>query len=566
MKPRFISGTVYLCLLHLATAQEKPSLNIVPQYSFNVTYRQNVCNRHDGYDNGSFELRDALEGFELRPLIVIGGYFQLDENGAINEEDPGLVVGILDELAKRGSFTWRNSFAVTEGPGEDHTWNDLLAWGTESYDINADWWVSTIERLRVGIGFPEGFVDASFILVGTKKDHEHESSKKADFWTWLEPFDHYLWIAIAVTVLISGALYEIVERNDPARDAKSRMWVPGKGLYSSCLAFMQHFELSPGTREGKILAISMAFWSLIITATYTASLASLFVIQTTPSIQIQTVDDAINAGMSMCIWKDGASHAFMLKNYPKGIYVPIPTLGAGHFEGLLDRRCDLVVATIVQWEQVEIDKTINKDCNLERIGRVINFQGAGFGVKADSGRLCTNLVEDVLNLHLVDMNTDGTMDLLKKKDKQKTRDIDCEAINAAADDDVTSNRQLSFKEMAGPFVVHSFLTGMALVLATVSVFVQHSKRKDPERKSDDHSKRVLAMNADDHEDSTNEEENGRLSMQALARSLSGVQKAQKEQGKKQDETAGEHSAQLAYIGAVLKRMQEKEASSEETLQ
>jgi hypothetical protein len=42
-------------------------------------------------------------------------------------------------------------------------------------------------------------------------------------------------------------------------------------------------------------------------------------------------------------------------------------------------------------------------------------------------------------------------------------------------------------------------------------------------------------------------------MQTLAR-------AQKEQGKKQDEIAGEQSAQLAYIGGVLKIMQEKEAS------
>jgi hypothetical protein len=171
MKPRSIIGTVSLFLLHPATAQEKPSLYI-PEYNFNVTYRQNVCDRHQGYYNGSFELRDALEGFELHSLLTMTDYFRLDKNGAINENNPGLVPNILDELAKRGGFTWRNSFAVTNGPGDILTWTDLLAWATESYDVSADWWIHSIERIRMGVNPKALRIPAIFLSESRKTNHQ----------------------------------------------------------------------------------------------------------------------------------------------------------------------------------------------------------------------------------------------------------------------------------------------------------------------------------------------------------------------------------------------------------
>jgi hypothetical protein len=580
-------------LLVLADAQEKPSLDI-PQYTFNVTYRQNVCDRHDDYYIGLFELRDALQGFEINSLIRVGEYFHLDDNGAIDEENPGLQANILDELAKRGGFTWRNSFAVTDGPGDNHTWTELLDWAMESYDVSVDWWVHSAERYKIGVAFPDGFVDSSYILVGFKEDDD-ESSKKAAFWSWLEPFDVGLWIAIAVTVVVSGALYEVVEYIEPLRgETKKRKWHPGKGLFGTTLIVLQHFHVKPRTRAGKVLSVSLAFWSLIVLATYTANLASFFVIQNTPSVEIESVDDAINAGISMCVSDGAATHLFAQANYPKGIYVPIP--GVTEVEGLLNGDCGLVLTYVNKWEQFKIDKTIHGKCNLEWVGRVINFKEAGFGLKADSGRLCTSLVENVLNLHLVEMNLDGTMELLKKKFQQKTQDIDCEAINAAAGADDDSSHQLTLQEMAGPFLVHSIATGLALLLAAAFVFARHLKRKDLEPDGD-HDSDTSDSAINNVDDSTIHFENSRASMQAETTELRGIAKVQKEQATKQDEIAqkqaqtterrgiakvqkeqatkqdemaqkqdeiaqkqDEMMARLAYVAAVLKSMPEKESS------
>jgi hypothetical protein len=191
---------------------------------------------------------------------------------------------------------------------------------------------------------------------------------------------------------------------------------------------------------------------------------------------------------------------------------------------------------------------MNKNCNLEWVGRVINIIEAGFGLKADSGRFCTSLVQDVLNLHLVDMNIDGTMEVLKRNFQQKARDIDCEAINAAAVAGEGSN-QLSFQEMAGPFLVHSIATGLALLLAAVSVFARTIKQKDLEPEDDDDSESVLAINNVYVEgDPISEQE----SVAAQATELCGIRQLQK----KQDEMM----AQLASITAILKGRQDNEAS------
>jgi hypothetical protein len=115
-------------------------------------------------------------------------------------------------------------------------------------------------------------------------------------------------------------------------------------------------------------------------------------------------------------------------------------------------------------------------------------------------------MQDVLNLHLVEMNIDGTMELLKKKFQQKLQDIDYEAIDTA-DGAAADSSQLNFKEMAGPFLVHSILTGMALVLATVSVFFELIKQKDPELEDDDSAVNNVDE-SDDADDDDDESESG----------------------------------------------------------
>ena len=72
---------------------------------------------------------------------------------------PGLQAVILDEIAKRGQFTWRNSFAAVEdSPVDGTTYTDLLNWTTIHYDIMISWWLPNNERKNMGINFLEPWV------------------------------------------------------------------------------------------------------------------------------------------------------------------------------------------------------------------------------------------------------------------------------------------------------------------------------------------------------------------------------------------------------------------------
>ena len=59
---------------------------------------------------------------------------------------------LMDELARRGRFTWRNSFGVIRDPTNE-TWTELLQWTVNTYDITADWWGQNLERMNLGVAF-----------------------------------------------------------------------------------------------------------------------------------------------------------------------------------------------------------------------------------------------------------------------------------------------------------------------------------------------------------------------------------------------------------------------------
>jgi hypothetical protein len=186
-------------------------------YNTNTSYRTNVCERHRDVYGGEIELRDALSGLELS--VFMPNYadtsdrimFQLID-GKIPESDPGLFVVILDELAKRAKFSWRNNFGTAKGTNGT-TWTDLLKWSTDTYDISADYWARTDERRLLGISFLEGFYDNSMIIVSKTK-------RNFRFFNFLNPFKLTVWIVIGSTIIATGATYFIIVRLDENADER----------------------------------------------------------------------------------------------------------------------------------------------------------------------------------------------------------------------------------------------------------------------------------------------------------------------------------------------------------
>jgi len=80
----------------------------------------------------------------------MAGLINVDATGGIREgAGAGLMVTVLDEVAKRAGFTWRNSYAVFADPElYGKTYTELIKWQISSYDLSGDWWVSSHTHTR----------------------------------------------------------------------------------------------------------------------------------------------------------------------------------------------------------------------------------------------------------------------------------------------------------------------------------------------------------------------------------------------------------------------------------
>jgi hypothetical protein len=133
--------------------------------------RHDVCGRYDDVRHGRLDLKWALTNLTLHPIFMIQqDYFHYSEEDGIPEVDPGLTVYIMDELARRGNFTWRSSFAVMPEPQNINiSWTEALMWSVETFDLSVSWWFRSTERMEAGVAFLEPYSDSSLIMIGEPK-------------------------------------------------------------------------------------------------------------------------------------------------------------------------------------------------------------------------------------------------------------------------------------------------------------------------------------------------------------------------------------------------------------
>lgn len=133
-------------------AQESPSL-FSNKFDYSKSFRTNVCRQQEMLWNQQVDLPNALRGLNL--TVGITNYQAGKEvnfftlvNNRILETSPGYFAEILDEVARRAGFSWRNSFGVyaprnnvTDG---GKSWTDILIWAVNTYDISMEKWGQSV--------------------------------------------------------------------------------------------------------------------------------------------------------------------------------------------------------------------------------------------------------------------------------------------------------------------------------------------------------------------------------------------------------------------------------------
>jgi hypothetical protein len=100
-----------------------------------ISHRQDLCGRYELYRNRTIPLRDALKDLKLNvvfPLSIIN----YSNEGGIDKGYAGIGTDLMDMLAVRAGFTYRNSFGIVGLPGDSGmTWTEQVWWGVNTYDM-----------------------------------------------------------------------------------------------------------------------------------------------------------------------------------------------------------------------------------------------------------------------------------------------------------------------------------------------------------------------------------------------------------------------------------------------
>lgn len=473
---------VLLLLLALvAQGQEAPMLNALPRFVHldNITYRTNVCDRQELLLNSDLELRDALQGLNLSVAITNykvpneDKFFTLSKQNTIKTEDPGLFVVILDELARRAGFEWRNSFAAIDPVSTkdgNKTWTDLLVWETDHFDIAADYWGRSTVRMGLGISFPKGWYDGSIILAQSNTASEDDFS----IWAFLLPFDVGVWLLIILAIFFTGLMYFLLERLDVLSDERELESKPNVSIFLASLTFTGHFLYRPATHPARLLSFSWTFWALIISSAYTANLASFLISRNEVEFSVSTLDEAFQAGTPVCVQRFSVMDDVISRKYPGMNLIRKETEGQV-FEALRGSLfgspgCSVALTNYGTFQIYQGNKDVNYDCSLTTEKRVVQSLPSGFATKVDTADKCTSLVSYVLNLHMTEMIIDGFIDVAWENHMSKISSIDCFAREVAQES--TSERKsfsLSLRNTAGIFLMHGILLIVALLVAFVDL-------------------------------------------------------------------------------------------------
>lgn len=314
--------------LLLASAAEAGRLPTWSDRTFDplVARRTNWCPQMGRVLNNTVRMRDALRGARLAISVPnpVGyaptGFINYDQDGALlTGQDAGFLIEILDELAKRAGFTWRDSFSYFDDPSKyNRTWTDLVLWQTNSYDLSGEWWMPTVARREMGVSFLNGFFDSSLILVqesqGRQSTRFIQSLK-----TVFGPLTRAVWLSSIGCAFIVGIAYWMIESGETGSDLVREV-----GMHNAALSIVGALLLlvrgggpKPHTFPGFFLVCGWSLFCLVVITSYSANLVAFLIAPQPMQYPMRDIEDGVARGVPLCVWSSAAMGPILRARYPK---------------------------------------------------------------------------------------------------------------------------------------------------------------------------------------------------------------------------------------------------------
>merc|ERR1711862_955591 len=372
---------------------------------------------------------------------------------------PHITVDVFNTLALRAGFYWRDSCTLINSPEENETWDDVLNYTINEYDLALGFWSRTIDRLSSGILYPEPWYDNSLIMFQQKQNKK----MKFDFFSFLYPFSAGVWLLIAFTIPVTGLLYYFVEclnnrRTNTVMDISLR-----DSFFFTYQGLLCHNELKPVSFTSRSILGSLLFLSLVITSSYTANLAS-FLVNENLILQINDFEDVLSNNFLVCSTRAVGQEIELRKKYPTGNYM-LKETKSEVLNAVSVGECRIGVTDYSTFRVYKGDKNYS-NCNLEWVGRRIAPHMASFAIKDIKDR-CSYILYNVLDIFLIEMMKDGTLDGLWKKQEAKHRDCN------ENDNPKNEDGRLYVKDLGGVFLLHFII----LITSAIAAFYVYKNQK-----------------------------------------------------------------------------------------
>eukprot|EP00539_Tryblionella_compressa_P012379 CAMPEP_0178814232 /NCGR_PEP_ID=MMETSP0746-20121128/186_1 /TAXON_ID=913974 /ORGANISM="Nitzschia punctata, Strain CCMP561" /LENGTH=357 /DNA_ID=CAMNT_0020475131 /DNA_START=166 /DNA_END=1239 /DNA_ORIENTATION=- len=291
-------------------------------------------------------------------------------------------------------------------------------------------------------------------------------------------------------MVLAGLVYQWMEWINNDSDRQDLQDKPTETIYFAALSFNGDIKFEPSTNYARAFVLTLAFWGLIMSSAYTANLASFLVAQNTPVLQIETVGQAVASNIPMCVIDGTAAMEEILDVFPQARFVPFSAETPNDiFHGVLNGTCTIAITPLFFWDLAKRNRTVNVGCQLGWIGRTFKFVKSGFVTRSDSGTSCTNLIRDVLSVHIGEMSDEGVVADIQRDYLRSVQTIDCDAGNegnevSEGDAGGTSelNPKLSLNDLGGLFII-TYSVGAASCIAALISWYRNRHVRQTQRKS-----------------------------------------------------------------------------------
>lgn len=475
----FLSSIIcIICMssIHRCMAVEEITYPLPLLKNENLSYRQSLCNQQRQFENNETNLHDSLSGMNLSVFVL------QDHHTFPIAAYQGIAIELLDEVAKRAGFSWRDSYSLGDLESTNTSnYDELLKRSTNQYDMSDSYWDERVTRISEGILFPHGWYDESLVMVEIKKPHK-EQIKYLDF---LSPFDYIVWLVIGATILFSAFTYYVLillHAGAGAEDDTRRQPFLAS-LYIAAMTFTGNFDFQPVTNAARLFSFSLALSALILTASYTANLASFLVMKNTPVVTLITTNDIITQQIPTCVLSTSFSEEFLKRAYPNGKFIG-KNDSISIIESLINNECDVAVMAKSMFDLMTREK-LNNDCTLASTGVVLTRRPSGFAIRSDISK-CSSHLSNVLELIFLEMEIDGFTKKAWNNYLGQMENQNCAIDSFSENNSNSGSAQLDMKGMAGIFIMHAVLSAVAILMALFSFCYkkERNKKRKNERKND----------------------------------------------------------------------------------